>query len=55
MGNRLEKDPAPELVDLAFSMEVEEGALLYPGMSLADYRNRNYTKRSSSRIVKCSS
>ena len=36
MGNRLEKDPAPELVDLAFSMEVEEGALLYPGMSLAD-------------------
>ena len=28
--------PAPELVDSAFSMEVNDGALLYSGMSLAD-------------------
>ena len=36
VGSRFEKGPAPELVDSAFSMEVNEGAFLYSGMSLAD-------------------
>ena len=36
MASCFAEGPAPELVDSAFSMEVNDGALLYSGMSLAD-------------------
>lgn len=36
MNTQFEKLSAPELINSAFSMEVNEGVLLYSGMSLAD-------------------
>jgi len=35
-ADRFTKSPAPELMNSAFTMEVNDGALLYNGMSLAD-------------------
>ena len=35
-AGRFTKSPAPELINSAFTMEVNEGTLLYHGMSLAD-------------------
>ena len=35
-AGRFTKSPAPELINSAFTVEVNEGTLLYHGMSLAD-------------------
>ncbi len=36
VGGRLKESPAPELIASAFSLEANDGPLLYSGMSLAD-------------------